>query len=397
MRHRDENPRPRLADLDELELVVEKLIAGGDGFARWNGIPIFVPRSVPGDRLRVRLVERQRDYGRAEIVEILEEGPGRRIAPCAFFGRCGGCDLQHIEDELQAKLKAAAVHETLVRLGGVSSDIPLEIILGSPWGYRQRAQVHSSTDGEQVRIGFHPRRGHELVAVDSCPVLVPELEQVLGTLPRRLPTPPPERLDLLVGDAAALSTAPRTETLPHGAVEISVGDFTYALDARCFFQSHRQLLPRLVQEVVGEWRGREAYDLFAGVGFFSLPLAGLYDRVVAVEGDRTSGRYLQRNSRRARTEGLDYVHSAIESWITQLPDRVDRVIVDPPRMGLSGKIKEYLCQRRPRQLTYASCHPATLARDLKGLDRSFKIDSLSLIDLFPQTGHMEVVAQLSSK
>ena len=397
MSHRDESPKSRLADQDELELVVEKLIAGGDGFARWNAIPIFVPRSAPGDRLRVRLVEKRRDYGRAEIVEILEEGPGRRAAPCAFFGRCGGCDLQHIEDELQAKLKAAAVHETLVRLGGVRTDTPLEIILGSPWGYRQRAQVHSSTDGEQVRIGFHSRRGHELVAVDSCPVLVPELERELGTLPRRLSSPPPERLDLLVGDDGALSTAPRSETLPHGAVEISVGEFAYELDARCFFQTHRQLLPRLIQEVVGEWRGSEAFDLFAGVGFFSLPLAGLYDRVVAVEGDRTSGRYLQRNGRRARVDGLDYVHSAIESWITQLPDRADRVIVDPPRTGLSGKIKEYLCQRRPRLLTYASCHPATLARDLKGLARAFELDSLSLIDLFPQTGHMEVVAQLSSK
>jgi len=305
--------------------------------------------------------------------------------------------LQHIDDDLQLELKAAAVHETLIRLGGVSVDTPLKIVVGSPWGYRQRAQVHTAMDEGEVRIGFHPRRGHELVAVDACPVLVPELEAELSRLARRLPSPPPERLDLLAGDAGALSTAPRTSTLPHGEVQISVGDFSYELDARCFFQTHRQLLPDLIQEVVGEWRGRVAFDLFAGVGFFSLPLAGLYDRVVAVEGDRIAGRYLQRNGRRNGLDRLDYVHSAIDSWITQLPDRPDRVVVDPPRTGLSGKIREYLCQRRPRLLTYASCHPATLARDLEALDRAFAIETLSLIDLFPQTGHMEVVAQLSSK
>ena len=393
--HRPDKPGARLAGIDELEVEVEKLIAGGDGIGRWEGIPIFVPRSAPGDRLRVRIVERRPDYGRAEIVEILREGPGRRQPPCEYFGQCGGCDLQHLDDQVQPKLKAAAVRETLVRLGGVSTEVPIGIIVGAPWGYRQRAQVHTEVDDQEaVHIGFHARRGHQLVAVESCPVLVPDLEQELARIPPRLTSPPPRRLDLLVGDDGKLSTAPRVPDLPHGEVQISVGQIDYQLDARCFFQSHRQLLPELIQEVVGDWRGKEAFDLFAGVGFFSLPLSERYDRVVAVEGDNVAGRYLQRNARRHRAERLEYVHSAVESWIASLPDGADRVVVDPPRAGLSGKVKEYLCQRRPRHLTYASCHPATLARDLRALDRAFTVDRLCLIDLFPQTGHMEVVAQL---
>ena len=96
----------RLAEVDELVLDIEKLVAGGEGFGRYQGIPIFVPRSAPGDRLRVRVTERRTDYGRGEIVEILEPGPGRRPPPCSHFGSCGGCDLQHLEDEIQTELKA---------------------------------------------------------------------------------------------------------------------------------------------------------------------------------------------------------------------------------------------------------------------------------------------------
>jgi len=384
----------RLASVEELEVVVEKLIAGGDGLARWHGIPIFVPRSAPGDRLRVRMVERRTDYGRAEILEVLSAGPGRRTPPCPHFGQCGGCDLQHLDDELQPELKARAVYETLARLGGVKAVVPVKIVKGAAWAYRQRAQIHTAGQGKDLRVGFRARRGSELVVVDSCPILVPELESQLASLANVLPSVPPGRLDLVAGDEGAWSTAPKTPLLPHGEIQITVGELSYDLDARCFFQAHRQLLPDLVRHVVGQWQGDQAYDLYAGVGLFSLPLAQLYGRVVAVEGDSVAGRFLKRNARRSRLEQLHFVHSAVESWIGKLPDRPDRVVVDPPRTGLSRQVCRKLCQLQPHRLTYASCHPATLARDLKILAEVFEIEKIILIDLFPQTGHMEVVAQL---
>jgi 23S rRNA (uracil1939-C5)-methyltransferase len=193
-----------------------------------------------------------------------------------------------------------------------------------------------------------------------------------------------------------VTSAPITGALPHGEVEVSVAGFTYELDARCFFQTHRQLLPRLIEKVVGPWQGRQAFDLFAGVGLFSLPLAQLYERVIAVEGDRVSGRYLQRNGRRLENAAIDYFHSAVDSWIESLPDGADRIVVDPPRTGLSTGIRRVLCERRAHRLTYVSCHAATLALDLRSLLQVYTLESLSLLDLFPQTGHMEVVAQLKT-
>ena len=386
----------KLAGVDELEVEVEKLIAGGDGLARWQGVPIFIPRSAPGDRLRVRLVERRTDYGRAEIVDILEPGPGRRTPPCPFFGSCGGCDLQHLEDGYQSELKALAVRETLARLGGLSLSIPTQLVRGAAWAYRQRAQLHTAGHDEDRRTGFRTRRGGDVVAVDACPVLVPELESRLPELIEALPEDAPRRLDVLVGDGEVLTTAPRSAQLPQREVRITVGDLQFELDARCFFQAHRELLPRLVDEAVGPWRGHQAFDLYAGVGLFSLPLAQRYDRVVAVEGDGVAGRFLKRNARRGRCDQLDFEHSAIDSWIGKLPQRADRVIVDPPRAGLSARTCEAIAKKLPARLTYVSCHAATLARDLKILTRAFEIEKIVMLDLFPQTGHMEVVVQMSS-
>jgi 23S rRNA (uracil1939-C5)-methyltransferase len=412
----------RLAALDEIEVVVEKLVAGGDGFARCEGIPLFVARSAPGDRLRVRLVERRPDYGRAEIVEVVAPGPGRRPPPCPHFARCGGCDLQHLDDPLQARYKAAAVVETLVRLGGVELPGEPEVVTASPFGYRLRAQLHARRrrpvdaagaqgapdpavgGGAEVEVGYYARRSHDLVAVGRCPILVPELEALLPTLPALLAPlgdAAPRRLDLAAG-GGAVTAAPVVAGLPHGEVTLTVagppgvGELTYAYDARSFFQVHRELVGELVARAVGPWEGEEACDLYAGVGLFSLPLARRYRRVTAVEGDRVAARYARTNARRNRVGNLEVVAQALESWIGRLPRGAARVVVDPPRGGLSRRVRHALFRARPERLTYVSCHPATLARDLKGLKAAYRVESVALLDLFPQSGHMEAVVQLAA-
>jgi 23S rRNA (uracil1939-C5)-methyltransferase len=295
---------------------------------------------------------------------------------------------------LQLELKVEAARETLYRLGGLPRDLPVEVVAGLPWAYRQRAQLHTEGDGDSLRVGYRARRSRSVVSVDVCPILVPELERQLATLKNRLPSPPPRRLDLIVGDEGVLTTAPVTSALPHGELAISVGDWTYEVDARCFFQGHRQLLSELVELAVGPWEGDHAYDLYAGVGLLSLPLARRYRQVVAVEGDRIAGRYARRNARRSSPGQVEVVISAVESWISHLPQGVARVVVDPPRVGLSRRVREVLCARRPARLTYISCHPATLARDLNQLVDGYEIERIALLDLFPQTGHVELIVQL---
>jgi 23S rRNA (uracil1939-C5)-methyltransferase len=389
----------RLAQIEEAEVVVEKLVVGGEGFARLEGVPLFIPRSAPGDRLRVRLVERHADYGRATIVEVLEAGPGRRPDPYPELSATGICDLQHLDDSLQARLKAEAVRETLQRLGRIELPQQIEVLAGEPWHYRLRTQLHADADAATgaVRIGYHARNSHELVAVGHCPLLVPELDSLLAELPAALVGSPHRRLDLAAGDQGAVTVAPLVAGLPHGEISMTVGGLVYAYDARCFFQVHRQLLPRLVEVAVGPWEGGTAFDLYGGVGLFALALAGQYSKVVSVEADRIATRYARTNVRRNRLAHVECVGQVVESWIAGLPERPDRVLVDPPRAGLTGRVRQALAAKRARRLTYVSCDAATLARDLRMLDPAYRIESVHLLDLFPQTGHMEAVVQLLAR
>ena len=389
----------RLLSVDEAEVVVEKLVVGGEGLARLDGVPIFIPRSAPGDRLRVRLTEHRPDYARAAIVEILEAGPGRRPDPYPELSHTGVCDLQHLDDELQPRLKAASVCEALERMGKVELPRHVEVLAGKPWGYRLRTQLHAEVDAATgaVRVGYHARGSNVLVPVRRCALLVPELELLLLELPERLAGSSLRRLDLVAGDGGAVAVAPPVPGLPHGEVTTAVGGFSYAYDARCFFQVHRQQLPQLVELAVGLWEGAEAFDLYGGVGLFSLPLARRYGRVVTVEADRVASRYARNNARRNRVPQVETIGQVVESWVPDLPDRPDRVLVDPPRAGLTSKVRHALMARRARRLTYVSCDAATLARDLRQLDPAYRIDSLHLLDLFPQTGHMEAIVQLVAR
>ncbi len=385
--------------METVELQIEKLIDGGDGLGRYEGVPIFVPLTAPGDRVRVRITERRPGYGRGEILELLAAGPDRREPPCPHFGTCGGCNLQHLDEAAQLRHKAAAVWETLGRLSGLALPAPHAIVAGAAWGWRLRTQVRTVAiehDGDTtIGVGYYARGSHRVVPVSRCPILVPDLERTVVRLARSLTAPAPQRIDLAIGDDGTVAAAPAAGGLTGAELVRRVAGFDLHFDSRCFFQGHAGLLEELVQLVVGDWGGASACDLYGGVGLFALPLTRRYGQVTLVESDRLATRYARRNARLAGTEKLQVVAQAVQSWIREgLVDSVDRVIVDPPREGLGVLVRRLLMARRPQRLTYVSCHPAALARDLADLTAVFEVESISLIDLFPQTGHMEVVAQL---
>ena len=385
----------RLAEVEEVELEIEKLVAGGEGLGRLDGIPIFVARTAPGDRVRARLVVRRPDFGRAEVLEVLVAGPGRREAPCPHFAECGGCDLQHLDERHQLRYKVEAAVETLRRLARIPLPPPSEILSGTAWGYRIRAQLHTAPVGAGVQAGYHARGSRRVVPITACPVLDPRLEQEAVRLGRRLGPEAPGRVDLAIGGDGRVAAAPAVAGLDEGELHRRVAGFDYVYDARCFFQGHQGLLDALVERAVGDARGELAFDLYGGVGLFALPLALRYARVVTVEADRIASRFARKNARSARLEGVEAVSRSVDTWIGEaLPVDADRVLVDPPRQGLSAPVRAVLAARPPRRLTYVSCHAAALARDLVALGPGLEVESLVFVDLFPQTGHLETIVQL---
>lgn len=418
-----------------MDITIEKLVPGGDGLARHDGKVIFVPMTLPGEKVRVRIVDSKKDFARAEPVEILTPSPDRVTPPCPVFGRCGGCDWQHIGYEAQLREKVAMVEDALRRTGGLVFP-GLAIEPGKPWRYRNRIQVHRGPSGEG---GFLARTSHAVVPIKSCPVaseafdpLFPRPGNPTGSggnggnaddEGRRYSAwthPLPGAAgDFLISDEpdatgpgiivsrtgdGAIDRKPIPEYLgpraegTKGEIAVDILGKTIRFDLRCFFQSNLEMIEKLIPFALEGLEGEEALDLYCGVGLFGAFLKDRFKRVLAVEENRISLEYALRNIGdthhflRGRLEDL-----LLEERGHLAGCRPDAIVVDPPRDGLEKTVREFLIAKKPAKLVYVSCNPVTLARDLKTLLASgFILDDLRLFDFYPQTAHVEAVAKLSA-
>jgi 23S rRNA (uracil1939-C5)-methyltransferase len=431
-----------------LDITIEKLIYGGDGLAHHEGSTVFVPFVLPAERVAVEAVEQKKKFVRGRVGRILQAAPERVAARCPHFGICGGCDYQHIPYEAQLRFKAEILRETLRRIGKIEWAGEITTHGSPPWAYRNRAQwkvrpLENSGDeaasetgadgGAKLGIGYFRANSTALCAVEDCSIISPLLLKSLlslraalaaGALPRGL-----REIEAFVdaADAKLLLTATfagfpsraaehaetfrktvpeiasllfhdpshdRMELYGPGFVEYTAGGISYRVGHFSFFQVNRFLVEELAREVVErEEGGRLAIDLFAGVGLFSVPLAKKLARVLAVESNPAAARDLETNM---RGQGSIEVRSAeVEQFLKRNKERPELVVLDPPRAGMTPESVERVCKLRPERITYVSCEPPTLARDLVLFGKAgYECTDVHLFDLFPQTFHMETVVRL---
>jgi 23S rRNA (uracil1939-C5)-methyltransferase len=372
------------------ELNIEKLVAGGEGLGFTDGKAVFVPGVLPQERVIVETVESRPDFSRAALRGILTASPYRRDPACALAGICGGCNWLHIDYSEQLEQKKAIVLEAFRRIGGIRLE-EAEIQPSAPLGYRSRIQVHRGDGGA---LGFMGVRSNTVVAVRSCPVTTPAANRVFSASP-------PAGLARFTVFGRDLSYA--CEGIPDGEeVSLEVCGARIRFSVRCFFQSNMGALEKLipfVKDALGgasDRREAAAADLFCGVGLFGAHLSADFAGITAVESDRLSISYAKKNIPRGRNK---FFAVSVENWTAekQALGRFEAVIVDPPRTGLSRKVRNYLAGNKPGRLVYVSCNPVTLARDLSSLLASgFGLAGLRLFDFYPQTSHVEAVAVLES-
>ncbi len=380
-----------------IEVTIERVVYGGEGLARHEGRVVLVPSVAPGERALVEITEERPDFARARLVRLIEASPDRRDPPCPYYGTCGGCQLQHLHYAAQQRIKVGFVRESLSRIGGIlwSEDIP--IVPSEEFHYRLRAQVKVRVSGDRVELGYYRPASHDLCAIAECPLLSPELNAAL----ERWRQQAPERfvniraLDLVQGEDGRIAVHPLGEPM---TVSWSVGGFTYTFDARTFFQANRFLLAELLERVTAGEEGERALDLFCGVGFLTLPLALRFAEVIGVESDPRAVRFARRNARHNGLRNCRFVAERVETWLARQGGAVgpvDLVVLDPPRAGLSRALVRALARLAPERITYVSCNPTTLARDLKWLlTDGYVLSSIVALDLFPQTFHVETVVKL---
>lgn len=399
-----------------VETAIERIVPGGSGLAHAEGRTLLVDLAAPGDRVRVRIDREQGRTGFGSIMEMLEPSPVRVEPPHPAFIRCGGCDFQHLTYEAQLAAKVGIVEDCLRRIARVEPPGSISIV-PSPQVWNYRARVEWQHDAATGRIGYFEANSHTVCDVEQCPMTAPELNAVLAELRERLEAGAlPADVREFRAAAGDTGVALEPPIIPGytGELERTIAGERYRFDVDTFFQVNPHVLDALVGEALrfaGPPAGQEdrvdgagrarglGVDLFCGIGLFTVPLARRFRRVIGVEAHRGAAAFATRNLEEAGQRYARVEAAQTDEWLRARAGRLAPaafVLLDPPRTGVDrGTIAGLLRLRAPR-LTYVSCDPATLARDLRGLlDGGYRLDAVAALDLFPQTHHVEVVAHLA--
>lgn len=372
-----------------------------------DGEVVFTPFVLPGEVIEAERAEARKHVQRARVVRVEQASPDRTQPACPVFERCGGCQYQHATYDAQLRLKRDILVETLQRVGRIAFD-PQRIAIESaePYGYRNRVQFHF----DRNRVGYRELNSKRLVATDQCPIASPKINQVLGDLTRLVRDHRWPRflrsLEVFTDEQqiqwnALESEQPvakrffdwLAEEVPGtvaGPIEYTVNQDRFRVSGTSFFQVNRFLLPRLADLAIGDAGGDSAWDLYAGVGLFTLPLSRRFKRITAVEAGR-SAHDLRHNA------PVEVAAEQTEVFLAKAKAAPDLVLADPPRSGLGKSATARLAELRPRNLVIVACDPATLARDLAALAPVYEIEQITLVDLFPQTFHLETIVKLRQR
>jgi 23S rRNA (uracil1939-C5)-methyltransferase len=425
----------------ELQLSIEKLVYGGDGLAHDGGHTVFVPYVLPGEEVRAAAKSKKKKLIWAELLEVTSAAPGREQNRCAHFRTCGGCHYQHISAAEQVRLKKEILRETLWRLGGISWTGTIQEHTAEPYGYRNRAQW-AVRQANPRALGYFLAESSIVLPIDACPVLSPLLAKTFGQLQdltrsgalpemilemeafadsedarvamnvafQRFPKPAKELASVFQTALPQLESlllldqgSNRFDLTGPGFLFHEVGGYRYRVSHLSFFQVNRFLAHELLRTMTADAKGERALDLYAGVGFFTLPLAQAFEQVISVDANLAATRDLRANAE-ARGVTIRSHHEHAEEFLSKTKAKLDLVILDPPRSGLGTEAASKLAALGAGEIAYLSCDPATLARDLAVLTGSskstrahvkrYEIRDMHLFDLFPQTFHIETLVRL---
>lgn len=384
----------KLAAMSEAESAVELAVGerhlvtihdiafGGEGVGRIGEFVVFVPFVITGERVEVELTEVKKRFARGKLLRVAEASPERAQPKCQYFGDCGGCQYQHIAYDAQVRMKQKQVADLLERMGGVDRAAVRAVVpCPQPYGYRNRIMIRSQWDKfkQGLNIGFIRFDNRLVVDIQECHIAEPELSRQIQYVREH----PPHKGGIKV----TLRIPPEDWSLPRDS----------------FFQNNFFLLPKLVEGVRDCVRSSGAkflVDVYCGVGFFALETADLVERFVGVELDAPAIKAARENAQRRGINNGDFVAGRAEEMLggllARFPPGEKVVVLDPPRTGCPPESIEMLRRVRPKQIVYVSCHPATLARDLKMLCEGgvYRVESVTPYDMFPQTQHVECVADL---
>jgi tRNA/tmRNA/rRNA uracil-C5-methylase (TrmA/RlmC/RlmD family) len=368
--------------VDKISLTIHDIAFGGEGVGRIDDFVVFVPFVIVGETVEVEITEVKKNFARAKLLRVEKSSPERVEPECRYFTQCGGCQYQHIAYATQLRLKHKQISDLFERVGKIPADKIAPVIPSpQPYGYRNRIMIRSQWNGpaKKLVIGFIRADNNFVEDIEECKIAEPAISEQIKQVRAN---PPPKG-----GIKIVLRIPPEGWDVPPDS----------------FFQNNFFLLPKLVETVRDFLKSSDAkylVDLYCGVGFFGIELADLVESFVGVEYDRLAIKAAQRNLVNGKISNGEFISATVEEVLPELLKKFSSektaVILDPPRKGCLPETLDLLRETRPAQVIYVSCHPATMARDLNILcaDGVFELARVQPLDMFPQTQHVECVADL---
>ena len=347
----------RIADLQ-----IEDIAFGGKGVGREHGKAVFVPFTIDGELVSAKITRDKKQLAEAEVVEVHKSSPHRVQPRCPYFGRCGGCAYQHIDYPHQLEIKSRQVRDVLQRIGKLR-EVPLRPIVPSPlhYAYRNRITVHA---GDGV-IGYFQRDSHRLIDVEHCPIARDEVNRELADL--------------------------RARNVPDGHYTLRSRS-----GPRIFSQTNDEVANALRDLVTGLVPAEQhlLIDAYCGSGFFASALVDKFAKIIGIDWDRFAIAAANEKATAKESYVAGDVEAGLRSALQNSGNNRTVLLLDPPATGLTTQVREIIIDAAPATIIYISCNPSTLARDLADFKQRFEIQSVTPLDMFPQTAEIEVVAEL---
>jgi 23S rRNA (uracil1939-C5)-methyltransferase len=441
-----------LGDIIELEIV--GISHQGWGIGRYSGFTVFVPGSLAGERVKVKIRQVKKSFAVAELIRVITSSPYRVKPRCSISASCGGCHIQHAQYEHQLLIKRKIVTDALVKIGKLN-DVQVHPVLGMthPWKYRNRIQLHVKVEGDRINIGFFQPGTHELALFEEC-FLVPDifnqvrnfLQEELGkylgkadisllkhvvlkisaytgeitvvfvtvnnsvsflgeltsSLIKKFPDVTSVVQNIQGKNTGALFGPEWKLILGKERIEDRIWDTIFSISPGSFVQVNPEQTQVLYRQVLeyAELTGKEiVMDIYCGIGTMSLLFARQVKKVIGIEEFPGAVEDAERNAHLNNINNVEFIAGKAE---IVLPDmdafgiHPDVIVVDPPRKGCDPAVLEAIAKMNPPKVIYVSCDPATLARDLKILTgKGYKVIEVQPVDMFPQTAHVESVVLIT--
>jgi 23S rRNA (uracil1939-C5)-methyltransferase len=415
-----------------LRCYVDGISHSGEGVARIDGKATFIPFAIPGETVEIKVIEDKKNYQRARLQEVITASPDRVDPPCPYYFKCGGCAYQHVSYPRQLELKRQVVKDSLKRIAGIDIEVNPVIGMEDPWRYRNKVEWHTGKESGELTMGYYINDSRVLMGIDNCLLISQEMQNYSKYIKDNLQELKiPNACEVIVRQSSAnqelmlIFNGPGTSqidfarmlnyqeaasiySVDQGATQLHYGDqsledaiseIKYGISPLAFFQVNPQQTERLM-EVIKDFaqidKGDNVLDAYCGIGSIALGLAGKAKRVVGVESFKSAVKDAKRNAFKNDISNCKFIKGRCEEIIPDLKEHFDVVILDPPRSGCKAQLIESIVKMAPKRVVYASCNPATLARDLAAFVKAdYNLVKVQPIDMFPQTGHVECVVLIT--